>query len=129
MADDDGVETICSMTDAFYNQSSIRYEYNKVLSLTEPSAVIITRYHDKIFFPERKVIIGLFDDDEMNLRYVKLVEHLPVYYYNFTFPEKDIEYLNNTKLRKVGLQIELVKEINSVFTLYKLNKDLENHAE
>ncbi len=109
---------------SFNNQSSIRYEYNEVLELTESSAVIITRYHDKIFFPERKVIVGFFDNDEMNLRYAKLVEYLPVYYYNFTFPEKDIEYLNNQKLKEVGLQIEKIKKINGSFTLYKLNKEL-----
>jgi len=110
------------LTYAFYRQPLIRYEYNQVLSLTESNAVIITRYHDKIFFPERKVIVGLFDNDEMNLRYAKLAEHLPVYYYNFTFPAKDIEYLNDVQLKKVDLKIEEVEKINSVFTLYRLVK-------
>ncbi|MFH1822859.1 MAG: glycosyltransferase family 39 protein, partial [Patescibacteria group bacterium] len=95
------------------NNQQAKYEFDQVISLTENNSVIITRYHDKIFFPERKVIVGLFDNDEMNKRYSILVNYLPVYYYNFTFPEKDINYLNERRLVDFGLKIEEVEKITS----------------
>ncbi len=95
-------------------------ELTNVLALTENNSVIITRYHDKVFFPERKVIVGLFDDTTMNRQYAELVGLLPVYYYNFTFPEKDFNYLNNSRLAVVGLQIKEVGRVTKDFTLYKL---------
>lgn len=103
-------------------QSSWREELAAVNSLTENRAVIITRYHDKLFFPERKVVVGLFDDDNMVEKYSRLVDYLPVYYYNFTFPDKDIEYLNNNRLAKYNLGIVEIKEITKDFTLYKIEK-------
>lgn len=96
-------------------------EVRQVLFLTEARSVIITEYHDKFLFPERKVIVGRFDDNNMNRAYKSLLPHLPVYYYNFTFPESDLKYLNERRLKDFGMQIELYKEINSVFSLYKLS--------
>ena len=46
-------------------QLASRREFDKVLSLTEPRAVIITQYHDKLFFPERKVVVGLLNDSHL----------------------------------------------------------------
>jgi hypothetical protein len=97
-----------------------RYEYEKVLELTESNSVIITQYHDKLFFPERKVIVGLFNDDKMVARYAGLTNHLPVYYYNFTLPERDVKYLNNIRLSEFGLEIKKVKQVTGDFTLYRL---------
>lgn len=102
-------------------QLASRGEYNQVLNLTENQAVIITRYHDKLFFPERKVIVGLFDDEGMIKEYAALIKYLPVYYYNFTFPEKDFNYLNNRKLPDFGLKIEAVAKVTKDFTLYRLS--------
>jgi len=99
-----------------------RQEWERVLNLTESKAVIITRYHDKLFFPERKVIVGLFDDGNMNAKYAELVKYMPTYYYNFTFPQKDLDYLNKRKLAEVGLQIKKVEQVTEDFTLYKLEK-------
>lgn len=103
-------------------------EWVKVMDLTETNAVIITQYHDKLFFPDRKVVVGLFNDDRMNQQYSKMVDFMPVYYYNFTFPQKDFDYLNNSKLKSVDLQIEKVEKIDSSFTLYRLNR-LEEEKE
>lgn len=107
---------------AFQNQKKFKFELEKVLASTESDAVIITRYHDKIFFPERKVIVGAFDDYNLNSHYAQLAGYLPLYCYNFTFPVKDLEYLNNKRLKEVNLRIEETKKITSDFTLYKLTK-------
>jgi hypothetical protein len=105
---------------SFNKHGQAKREFNKVLELTENNSVIITEYHDKLFFPERKVIVGLFDNKNMIDRYAKLIDYLPVYYYNFTFHDKDTKYLNDRRLREHGLGIEAVKQITSDFTLYKL---------
>ncbi|MEA1963490.1 MAG: glycosyltransferase family 39 protein [Patescibacteria group bacterium] len=95
-------------------------EYQQVLKLTENNSAIITFYHDKLLFPERKVIVGLFDDKRMVAKYANLVELLPVYYYNFTLPQRDIDYLNNKRLAEAGLGIEKIRQVTSDFTLYRL---------
>lgn len=102
-------------------QLAVRAEYEQILNLTESRAVIITQYHDKLLFPARKVIVGLFDDSNMTKEYAVLTQYLPVYYYNFTFPERDINYLNNRKLPAFGLKIEAMAQVTKDFTLYKLS--------
>jgi hypothetical protein len=52
--------------------------------------------------------------------YAKLVNLLPVYYYNFSFREADIDYLNNSKFKNINLRIEKVKKVNKDFSLYRL---------
>ncbi len=103
-------------------QAAAKVEWQEVLSKTESNSIIITRYHDKVFFPERKVIVGLFDDKNIIAEYARLVDHLPVYYYNFSFPEKDLLYLNNGPLLEAGLQLEVMELITEKFTLYRLKK-------
>lgn len=102
-------------------QRAAKQEWQQVLNETESRAVIITRYHDKLLFPERKVVIGLFNDKNMITEYAALTEHVPVYYYNFTLPEKDVTYLNNGPLREHSIQLEVVKQITKDFTLYQLS--------
>ncbi|MBI4779378.1 glycosyltransferase family 39 protein [Candidatus Falkowbacteria bacterium] len=101
-------------------QLTVRAEYEQILNLTESRAVIVTQYHDKLLFPARKVIVGLFNDPNMTKEYAALVKYLPVYYYNFTFPEKDVNYLNDKKLPEFGLRITPVEQITKDFTLYRL---------
>ncbi len=96
-----------------------RQEFQKVMELTENNSVIITQYHDKLFFGERKVIVGLFDNKDMVKKYARLTEYLPVYYYNFILRDIDIEYLNEKRLGEVGLGIELVERVGD-FGLYRI---------
>lgn len=103
------------------NNYSAKVSSARVIELTEPQAVIVTQYHDKYLFPERKVLVGLLNDDNMNYYYAQLAKSGPLYYYNFSFAPKDIAYLNNTKLAKVNLRIDLVKKIDQDFSLYKLS--------
>lgn len=108
------------------NQQEAKRDWQEAISLTEDNSLIITLYHDKLFFPERKIIVGLFNDDNMNKEYAKLVDIRPVYYYNFQFTPDDLDYLNNTRLARVDLQIESVKKINDKFVLYKLSKAIND---
>jgi hypothetical protein len=107
---------------SFLNQENSLKEYREVMEATESNAVIITQYHDKLFFPARRVIVSLLSDPAMNQRYLKLLDHAPVYYYNFNLPDKDFEYLNERRLAESGLRLVKVKKVNSAFALYRLEK-------
>ena len=103
-----------------FNNLSSRVETQAVWAATESNAVIITRYHDKWLFPERKVIVGLLTDNNMNFYYSRLAAKLPVYYYNFKFSDKDLAHLNASRLADLNLEIVFVKRISREFSLYKL---------
>lgn len=104
----------------YYKGLVSRIEYAQVLGLTENNAVIITRYHDKIFFPERKVVMGQFDDPNMITEYAHIADYLPLYYYNFSYKPEAVEYLNNGILGKANLKMKEIKKITKDFTLYKI---------
>jgi len=107
----------------YFNKTRVaKQEVSVLLEITEDNSVIITEYHDKFLFPERKVIVGKFNDNKMNLQYYNLSKYIPVYYYNFTLPENDLEYLNNRRLKEFGMEINLVQDINEVFSLYEINR-------
>ncbi|MFA5184258.1 MAG: glycosyltransferase family 39 protein [Patescibacteria group bacterium] len=106
----------------YYNNLAERVNTEKVWSLTEPSAIIITRYYDKFFWPERRVIMGTIPNDEILAAIVKLVDFYPVYYYNFYLSEADVAYLDARKLNVYGLDLRLIQKLNAKFGLYKLEK-------
>jgi hypothetical protein len=108
--------------------ASAKAEWREVLALTENNSAIVTLYHDKVFFPERKVVVGIFDDKNMNDRYTILAEKLPLYYYNFRYSQDDIDYLNKRRLAPSQLHIEPVKEINDTFALYRLTSTREEEV-
>ncbi len=79
-----------------------------VLRLTPGDAVIIVDRADKLFFPERRVVYPLRDEATYEAMPV-LVSHVPLYYYGITFPQTDLDYLNDSRLKRMGLQIELIQ--------------------
>jgi len=101
-------------------QLESRAEFDQLLNNTPANSVIITRYHDKLLFPERKVVVGLLTDQNMNRLYARLVSRAPLYYYNFTFNDKDFNYLNQSRLKEAGLYIMPITKITKDFTLYRL---------
>lgn len=105
----------------YYNHFRDRADAFAVLSVTEENAVIVTQYHDKQLFPERKIVNALLTDDNINEVLGKLLSYYPVYYYNFAFPEQDIQYLNERKLPPAGFTIKLL-ERRGVFGLYRLEE-------
>ncbi len=112
----------------YYNNKAERVTAEQVFALTEPEAIIITRYHDKYFFPERRVIMGVFPNEEIFTAVSKLIKDHPVYYYNFYLNEADVNYLNERKLNEFNLEINLIRKFNAKFGLYKLiDKDNETN--
>ncbi|MBL7058430.1 glycosyltransferase family 39 protein [Patescibacteria group bacterium] len=104
---------------SYYNHSLAKNEAKMVFSLTPVDSVIITRYHDKMLFPERRVVVGLFDDKRMIEKYQIIAKNVPLFYFNFTLRQEDIDYLNNRRLGEFGLSIQAVEEIND-FSLYEV---------
>ena len=93
--------------------------WSEVLSRTEDDSIIITLYQDKLFFPERQVLVGLFDNNVMNRYYGNLLKKWPVYYFSFRFSDDALEYLNNRRLPPFGYKLEKIWDYNE-FALYRL---------
>lgn len=89
-----------------------------VLSRTEPDSVIIVDRADKLFFPNRHVRYPLRSEETYALM-PKIAEKNDLYYYGITLPEKDFRYLNESKLKFFGLQIEYIKTYDEE-SLYRI---------
>jgi len=66
--------------------------------------------------------MGVISNEEILAAVSKLAEYYSIYYYNFYLNEDDVDYLNNRKLPKYNLRIELIEKINNNFGLYSLLK-------
>lgn len=104
----------------YYNNQAEKLNTRQVWALTDPEGIIITRYYDKFFWPERRIIMGVLPDDGILKAAVKLVRYYPIYYYNFYLKPADVAYLNQNKFAPYGLRMEEVKKVNAKFGLYKL---------
>lgn len=88
--------------------TEFRFIKEDVLKQTPSDSVIIVDRADKLFFPDRHIRYPLRLEQTYELM-PRLANAIPLYYFGITFPEKDINYLNQTKLPPLGLQIEFVK--------------------
>lgn len=104
----------------YYNNQEEKLNTRRVWALTDREGIIITRYYDKFFWPERRVIMGLLPDDGILKATVKLVRYYPVYYYNFYLDGAAVDYLNQNKFVSYGLKMTEIKKVNAKFGLYKL---------
>lgn len=104
----------------YYNNKAEEINTEKVWAATEKESIIITRYYDKFFWPERRVIMATIPNEEIMTATAKLVKLYPVYYYNFYLNEADVAYLNSRKLAPYGLAMRLVSRTNPKFGLYKI---------
>jgi hypothetical protein len=105
---------------AYYNSLNDRWLAQTVGSVLPTGAIIITQYHDKVFFPEHRVIVSLLTDAYLYPYFEKIIHYYPLYYFNFTYPEKSLGYLNDRRLQPVNLHLELIKNVGT-FSLYRLN--------
>jgi len=89
-----------------------------VLVQTPHDAVFIVDRADKLFFPERSVRYPLRSEATYALL-PQIVEIAPLYYYGITFPQADLDYLNNVRLPQLGLRIQYLKTYEEE-SLYRL---------
>lgn len=87
--------------------SSTRIQ-ESVLRYTESNSVIIVDRGDKLFFPHRYVWYPL-RDEATYATMPAILESITLYYYGITFPQTDLDYLNDSRLKRMGLGIELIE--------------------
>lgn len=112
----------------YYNTQEDKRLGKIVLENTPSEAIVMTQYHDKVLFPERRIIMGRLEEEQYYPYLNKLLNYYPVYYFNFKYDQATIDYLNNGRLAKSGLKMELVKKASGQFSLYKVSK-IENKNE
>lgn len=102
--------------------SLVRYEQIKlaVLKEVEPGGVIITERSDKIFFPDRRVMIGLRAAATLD-ELPRLIVAVKIYYYGITIDEKELPAINQ-ELHARHLQLGRVKSFGNE-TLYSITKE------
>jgi 4-amino-4-deoxy-L-arabinose transferase-like glycosyltransferase len=101
-------------------QQASKQELQQLLKSTEANSVIITRYGDKLLFPERRVVVDIFNNQTINPEYTRVVKKFPVYYYNFTFSQDKLNELNNNDLKNLGLVLIPKNQFAENITLYSL---------
>ncbi|MEA2065173.1 MAG: glycosyltransferase family 39 protein [Patescibacteria group bacterium] len=109
-----GEESILSVRK---NILSYQKTADEVFKTTEKNAIIITAYGDKNFFPQRKIIRSEIDDYFVFEKINKIVDDIPIYYYNNLISEADAEFISDKKIKKYGLRLEKITD-----GLYKINK-------
>lgn len=103
----------------YYNNLEEKRGVEQVWSLTEAQSIIVTRYHDKFLWPERRVIMGTLPNNEISQTLSRLVSYYPLYYYHFYLSESDVAYLNSRKLAPFDLRLVFVKRIGNKLALYR----------
>ncbi|MEK7619920.1 MAG: hypothetical protein AAB413_01630, partial [Patescibacteria group bacterium] len=90
------------------------------LRYTEGNAVLIVDRGDKLFFPHRHVWYPLRDEATYEAM-PSILESTTLYYYGITFPQTDLDYLNDSRLKRMGLGIEIVQTYadESLYRLFK----------
>jgi hypothetical protein len=92
----------------------------KVLALTELDSIIITERSDKIFFPERRIIVNL-DNSMVLTNLPALLEKAPVYYYTYR-TTADVEELNEKVLKNYNLKLTNEVQIEGKEKLLKVER-------
>ncbi len=89
-----------------------------VLDHVATNAVVIVDRADKLFFPHRRVMYPLRDEATYDAMPVVL-ESVSLNYYGITLPEQDMDYLNSSRLARMGLGIELIQTYDEE-SLYRI---------
>ncbi len=94
----------------------------EVKGLTEDKAIIIAERMDKVFFPSRSVIFKLNNDNDY-LAVNQLIEAgYPVYYFNFTRTEEELNKFNDKYFTKFNLEVGKSIHDFKEQSLYSINK-------
>ena len=105
-----------------YNKLKDKKAADLVLNNTEKNAVIINRYNDKYFFPQRRVIMATFPDDDLTKIASEIIDFYPIYYFHFRLKEADLNYLNERRLAPYNLKITPLIMTGIDTYLYRLEK-------
>jgi Dolichyl-phosphate-mannose-protein mannosyltransferase len=112
----------------YYNTREDKRIGEMVFKLTPDDAIVITQYHDKVLFPERRIMMGKMEEENYYPYVAKLLNYYQVYYFNFSYTPEAVAYLNNGRLAKYNIKMELVKKTGGRFALYKLSKTIKTNV-
>jgi 4-amino-4-deoxy-L-arabinose transferase-like glycosyltransferase len=115
------------LIELYYNTQSDKRLGQLVLSLTPPEAIVMTQYHDKVLFPERRIVMGRIAEEGYYPFINKLLDYYPVYYFNFAYTPQTEDYLNHGRLAKSGLHLDLIRKTGGGFALYRITKLEKDH--
>jgi len=93
----------------------------RILSATETESIIVADRADKYLFPERRVVVPL-RSEATYAALPAMLEQAPVYYFGITLPAKDLAYLNDQKLKPLGVRIEFIETLSEE-SLYRFVKN------
>jgi hypothetical protein len=100
--------------------STFQSKRRAVILKTEGDAVIVVDRADKYLFPARKVVVPL-RSEATYAALPGILREAPLYYFGITFPQSDLDHLNNVRLAENGLVITLVATFDNE-SLYKITK-------
>jgi len=92
------------------NLIQYRTEKATVLELTAEDAIIVVDQADKYLFPDREVLYPLRSEATYELL-PAAINNRPTYYFGLTLPERDLVWLQDTKLVPFGLTVRSVTTI------------------
>ena len=103
-------------------QTLARYERvaAKVFELVPENGVIITDRNDKVFFPERRVVVPLRDAGTFKVLPI-LARRAPLFYYGITLVDREFQSLNEGAFGESGLKLTRVEVFDSE-ALYKVER-------
>lgn len=91
------------------------HQVNKeVISLTEPEAIIVTAYNDKVFFPKRRVVF-YWQEKRFLDNIEKLSSKYPIYFYSIDSGQ-EVDYIEGNS----DFQMTPVAQFNDTEGLYHL---------
>ena len=90
----------------------------QVQAVTPADAVIVTGITDKFFFPERQVMVDLYNERDLESVGRLLRAQVPVYNFHITWPAADFDYYNN-QLAEHNLSLEPVLQPIGEHSLYQ----------
>lgn len=99
---------------AYYNQ------YKVVSDIVEKDAIIITDRADKVFFPEKRVI--MFDFNYSIFPVINKIADEADFYYFTMLLDNDINFINEKKINDFNLKLENPVIIDEKFRLFHLTK-------
>jgi len=115
---DESIMAVKQRIDEYYVKAE------KVINLTEENSVIISERSDKIFFPQRRVMPGLQNEEILTLL-PKVIKQAPVYYYTY-WSDEDLAFWEADVLNKYGLKFVDKKVIYNNEKLYKIEMEYQS---
>ncbi|MCR4280588.1 MAG: glycosyltransferase family 39 protein, partial [Candidatus Komeilibacteria bacterium] len=92
---------------------------NIVMDNTEADSIIISRRHDKVFFPDRTVIFDLFYEIDYQ-RTKRLMDSYPVYMWDWQYSAEKLDDLNRRTYEPEGVTLQSTGHKYNNFMLYRM---------